>query len=416
MNVIRDIPLVGTAPVAVMVAILVVAAAAALFMGAIKRIVIAAIAAAIATGIVWVVLSKVWKPFPDAIPAYLYIAGWVAVFILVRALIVRGHRVVWMAVFVVAALCASGLVNNQFNVYRAIGDFDPKPVTATVSYEQFQAMTAPAQLDGRDVGVELNVALEATVSGFHPRDAVAYVPPAYWTHAAEKFPVIVLMAGSPGNPNDWFKTGIVQKIADEFQESHDGKSPIVISVDGTGGYADNPACVDGARGNVQTYLATDVPAAIKATFRVTDDQKTWTIGGLSYGGTCSLQVMSNAPSAYGSFLDFSGQAEPTLGNHEDTVNKLFAGNEASFEAVDPAHILQAAAANGGTQFEGIEGKFVAGTRDKESQRALSTLNDLATKAGMTTEYTTVYGGHDFGTWRTALDENFAWAAARGGLT
>ncbi|WP_207202730.1 hypothetical protein, partial [Bacteroides thetaiotaomicron] len=54
-NVIRDIPLVGTAPVAVMVAILVVAAAAALFMGAIRRIVIAAIAAAITTGIVWVV-------------------------------------------------------------------------------------------------------------------------------------------------------------------------------------------------------------------------------------------------------------------------------------------------------------------------------------------------------------------------
>lgn len=414
-NLIRSIPLVGTVPVSIMVAVLVIAAIGAFFFGTLKRNLVSVALAAAITVVVWLVLSKWWKPFPDAVPFYIYLGGGAAIFVLVRTILNKGKRIAWLVVFLAAALCAGGLVNVQFNVYRTVGDIRPMPVTVTMDYNQFSQTTSAPQLNGREVGAEVTIPLEATKSSFHPRDAIAYVPPAYWTKPDMKFPVIVLLPGNPGSPDDWFKTRIVQQIADEYQQAHDGVSPIVVSVDGTGGYLDNPACVDGARGNVQTYLAVDVPNTLKAKLRVTDDQSTWTIGGLSYGGTCSLQVVTNAPQAYGNFLDFSGQAEPTLNNHQDTVDTLFGGSEDAFNAIDPAHILTAAADSGDSKFSNIQGKFIAGTRDSESQKTLSNLNDLAQKAGMTTDYGTVSGGHDFGTWRKALDETFDWAASRGGL-
>ena len=64
------------------------------------------------------------------------------------------------------------------------------------------------------------------------------------------------------------------------------------------------------------HLAQDVPAWITTHLQVDRDPTNWAIGGLSLGGTCALQMATNYTDVYPTFLDLSGDPEPTLGDHQ----------------------------------------------------------------------------------------------------
>ncbi|KQB86377.1 alpha/beta hydrolase [Corynebacterium lowii] len=349
------------------------------------------------TVMVWLVLEVWWRPFPDRVDWHIYVAGAGVIFSLLCLLWQRRPLVIISVVLTIFGTV--GVFNLAFQEYPTVRSFDPQPVAVPMTYEEFQASHQAPELEGREAGALVTVDLPGT--GFHPRPAVAYVPPAYWR--GETLPVMVLMAGNPGSPEQWFDNGEASATADAYQTTHGGVSPIVVSVDATGSFTGNPVCVDGPEQKVMTYLTQDVPAEIRGHFRVMEDQSKWVIGGLSYGGTCALQVITTHPQAYGTFLDFSGQAEPTVGDHEETVERFFGGDEAAFAANNPADLLAQ------RQYPGIRGRFVAGEGDTESVEALDHLNDLARAAGMDTQMLTVPGGHSFEVWRVALEETFEWA-------
>ncbi|AZA11373.1 alpha/beta hydrolase [Corynebacterium gerontici] len=372
-----------------------------------------ATATVVVTSAALVMLSKyliehVWRPFPEAIPWQIYACFGGAIIVLCLAWL--HPRTPWMVLFVVMSLIgALGSTNLVYQMYPNLAAFEKDKYSKAMSVEEFKQ----AEHDGglpTTKGVKLTLSLPAS-SKFTPRDAQVYLPPAYWQ--GEKLPVIVLMAGNPGSPSDWFNSALADRTADDYQKRHGGVAPIIVSVDATGSYAANPVCADSGDKKVTTYIAQDVPKELKKVLKVDDNPQHWTIGGLSYGGTCSLQVVTNFPEAYGSFLDFSGQKEPTTGKHDETVRKFFNGSEEQFKAHNPADLLQKHQGDG--TYRAIAGKFVAGEKDEDSQHALSHLNELALKAGMDAEYFTVAGGHDFSTWRHALEQTFDWAAQRGGL-
>lgn len=358
-----------------------------------------------------VLIEQVWRPFPDALPWTVYAFFGVLV-ACVMALALFQRRALAAVATTLALVGGLGAVNCAYHVYPSVGALVPGQYAKEMNYGQFVDQQRANALP-TDQGVRVTVSLAGKASGFQARNAEVYLPPAYWQHPQQQLPVMVLMAGNPGTPGDWFDSASLARTLDDYQKAHHGVTPIVASVDATGSYTANPICVDSAEHKVQTYLSKDVPADLEASFRVQPDQRRWTIGGLSYGGTCSLQVVANHPDAYGNFLDFSGQEEPTIGQHDDTVRKFFGGDEQAFQRVNPATLLAQAA--GKHTYAGIQGKFIAGERDKESQRALGHLNDLARGAGMRTDFHTVHGGHDFSTWRTGIAEYLPWAAERGGL-
>ena len=419
MNFLRSIPLTDRTALTVIVVVLVLVALSGLM--ALRRkwwrrpTLLALLGSLLITGIVWFGVEILWKPFPDAIPPGVYASIAVAFFAIGCAILQRGRHIFMTLMSLIAIVAAAASANTVYQTYPNIGSFNPVPASVSMSYDQFQATKTAPILDGREVGAMVTVPMQGPVSGFQARDAVAYVPPAYFKDPNLRLPVLVLLAGNPGEPKQWFGAGDAEHTADSYQANHNGVSPIVISVDGTGSLSGNPVCVDGPKDKVQTYLAEDVPALIKEKFRVNQDQHTWTIGGLSYGGTCSLQVVTNAPNAYGSFLNFSGQSEPTIGNRQKTVAAFFGGDEAAFLKVNPANLLADAAKSGSPKYKHIQGRFYSGARDKTSTRALSDLNDAANKAGMNTTFIQVPGGHSFQVWRAALIDSFDWAAQQGGL-
>lgn len=90
---------------------------------------------------------------------------------------------------------------------------------------------------------------------------------------------------------------------------------------------------------VDTYLSQDVPETIRTRLRVDPDPRHWVVGAFSDGRHRSIQMATNHPTAYPNFVDIAGQAEPTLGSRQQTVNTAFGGDEETFTAIDPLDIM-----------------------------------------------------------------------------
>ncbi|MDN6474194.1 alpha/beta hydrolase [Corynebacterium flavescens] len=330
------------------------------------------------------------------VPLYLFAAGIVPV-----AAFLSKPRRIMISLGLVAALATAGLANMEYQTYPNVGSLDPREVAKDMDYKEFSS------LKSSDQAALVHVDIPGKKSGFQARQAIAYVPPAYWKGA--KLPVMVLLHGNPGGPDQWFGSGEAAETADQFQATNDGMSPIVIAVDATGSETANPICADSDVAKVMTYLAEDVPAGIKSRFRVDKDQSHWTVAGLSYGGTCAMQIATNHPDAFGSVINISGEAQPTIGDHAATVQKFFGGDETRYNAQDPVHLLQK------NKYPNLEAVFIAGVDDSASVAALKNQSELAAKAGIKNYYGTRPGGHSFQLWRPSMPEAFAWAAGRGGI-
>lgn len=396
---IRQIPLVGKIPMIIFLLLLAIALIATFMMGRhnVPRF-LGALGMASALGLlIFLVMEVWWNPFPDSTPHQTYLLIFLGLIPTFALITMSGHRLAYFGLALVAWLGTLGLINQIFYLYPVIGSLHQEVAAEQMDYETFASTTSAPR------GAIVTLDWEATVSEFPHRPAVAYVPPAYFTSDV-KLPVLVLLAGNPGAPEDWFGLGDLPATLDEYQRTHHGLAPIVVSVDGTGTRTQNPLCIDGPLGKVNTWLAVDVPAGIAAHFRVNPDQSTWTIGGLSYGGTCSLQIVTNNPSSYGAFLNFSGQKEPTIGSHKATVREFFGGSESAFAAVDPAHLLQK------NKYPHLRGAFVAGRGDLASLSALKHLHKLSKEAEIDATLNTLPGSHSYQVWRAALKQHLPLAA------
>ncbi|WP_066586508.1 alpha/beta hydrolase [Corynebacterium provencense] len=324
------------------------------------------------------------------------------------------------------------LLNVAFNLYPEVGSLRPGKAyeetdasdlpravgsDGTVSVTDWQDQDEHTYQGGTQpkYGSVVTMPVPTPASGFAARDAQVYLPPAWFSEPRPALPVLVLMAGIPGAPSQWFGSGRVGDVAHRYQRTHGGLSPVVAVVDATGSTWGNPVCTDSPTAKVQTFLSKDVPSWLVGRFDADPDQSHWAIGGLSYGGTCALQVVANAPEAYGMFLDFSGERRPTAadGSHETTVREFYGGSQVAFAAANPEDLFHAHASDG--RYADVVGWFIAGKRDSSVRNDLSALADAAQAAGVDVTVQTVPGAHDFGTWREAIRRAFPAVAEHAGL-
>lgn len=373
--------------------------------------------AALSLGIAYfgkLVFEQQWKVIPDKVPWELTLTVAGTIFVVLCAFMQRKRRIV-VALLVVFSIFVTVLQFNAFyQTFPDLQTLEARNVAAQMDHQHFTKLKKPPLVKGHEAGALVEVSLDGGESGWKPRKSYAYVPPAYWTRE-EPLPVLLLMAGNPGTPDEWIDSGRAVMIADAYQKSHDGVSPIVITVDATGSFTGNPGCADGTRGHVMSYLAKDLPSIVQSKFRVNEDTSKWTIGGLSYGGTCALQVAANHPETYGNFLDFSGEPEVSLGSRDATVATIFGGRVKAFWDQDPQTLLREAQKNQDPKYRHIHGIFAVGQEDKSVRPLMEPISNLANAAGMHTRIHVVPGGHDYQVWRVALAQTFEWVAQRGGL-
>ncbi|NUS94293.1 MAG: esterase, partial [Nocardia sp.] len=162
-------------------------------------------------------------------------------------------------------------------------------------------------------------------------------------------------------------------------------------------------------GNAATYLAVDVPEWVRTHLQVDPDPRAWAVGGLSYGGTCALQLATTRPDVYPTFLDLSGQAEPTLGDRESTLRAAFGDDAAAFARNNPADLLAQ------NRYPDSAGAFVVGLADSEYRAGMERLAAAARAAGMDVHLTEIPGGHSFAVWSAGLEKELPWLGRRLGL-
>lgn len=329
---------------------------------------------------------------------------------------------------VVVTAAAGNQINKSFAQYPTLGDLagvtagnqidGPPTVDAGRTYDALPAgpLTATWTPTGPNIpadgkGVVSDITLPGTTSGFAARPGKVYYPPAYFADNPQPLPVLILMAGQPGNPGDWLSGERVQNIFDPFAAQHRGIAPVVVVVDQLGGDGlGNPMCFDSALGKVDTYLSQDVPHQITTQLRVTTDHSKWAIGGFSNGGTCSFQMVTNHPDVYPSFIDIGGEIEPTIGGHQQSVAAAFGGDEAKFAAVNPMDLLKT------RKYPGVAGWFIFGADDVYNTGGPA-LQSAAQNAGMDTQLWLSPGnGHDWNTVVDGMNHTLPWLAKRTGLT
>lgn len=364
-------------------------------------------------------LSVVPDPIPRLARAWIAL-GVFALILLVPRFMAASRvetRVLTVLTVIVVLVASANGVNREFDAYPTLDSlFDTGEVDAAdhgefaangVKVVDLDEWRSPSSLPGE--GRVVSMPIPATASGFDARPAIVYFPPAYFTNPRPRLPVLVLLAGQPGSPSDWIRSVRMPAIMDSFAKNHRGVAPVVVVADGTGTEWANPACVDSPEGNVSTYLTKDLHAWAASELTVATDRSKWAVGGLSYGGTCSVQLVTNHPDAYQVFLNMSGQLEPTLGGRQRTVDKLFGGDEAAFRKVNPMDIMAR------QKFPNTSGVFLVGADDSQYRPGLERVYRAARAAGMKVEFKTIPGGHTFSVWRAGLQQELPWLADRLGI-
>ncbi|MEV0701719.1 alpha/beta hydrolase-fold protein [Saccharopolyspora sp. NPDC050389] len=267
-----------------------------------------------------------------------------------------------------------------------------------------------AQVTPPESGMVVTVDIPGRASGFQARPANVYLPPAWFAKPRPKLPVIVLLHGTPGGPPDWLDGGEAQQTADRWAEQHGGVVPIVVIPDVNGGVFDDTECVDGVRGNAETYLTTDVPRFVRNRFLARDPGPDWAVAGLSEGGSCAIMLALRHPRLFGTFADFGGLLGPRDGDTNDpagTAAALFGGSQPEFDAHEPSWLLTHG------RFPGLHGFFAVGANDPEPRAAVQRLAELSRLAGIDTELVVIPGGeHTFDVWRTAFADALPWISGR----
>jgi enterochelin esterase-like enzyme len=326
------------------------------------------------------------------------------------------RKAVALAAAGLSFLCFFLATNVDFGQYPRLGDAlgvtyagEARLPASTADAVPLASWTAPAGLPER--GTVGRVTIPATVSGFPARDAYVYLPPAAYAPNPPELPVVIALAGQPGEPADLFRAAQLDRLLDDIAARHDGIAPIVVVPDQLGDPTQNPMCVDGPFGDSATYLTVDVPAWIRARLPVSAHRTDWAIAGFSQGGTCAVQLGAGFPELFGSLLDISGEEAPILGSVEDTIERGFGGDEDAYRAATPRAVLAASA-----PYPDTVALFAAGENDRAYSASMRTVSAEAADAGMAVTTLVSPGtAHDWNTARYGFREGFEQLLPRWGI-
>ena len=317
----------------------------------------------------------------------------------------------------VIAVLAAALVNDHFQYWtswRDLTGLHSRNLTtqslAHVLAEPVLPGVGPAIAAHRQGGAQLHrggrlvrIDVEGTRSAIS-RSGLVYLPPEYFEAAWQnvRFPVVELLHGSPGIPNDWIN-GLRADTVAELAAHQPGGGPMVVVIpDTNGGRFTDFECEDSRRALDETYLSSDVHDWITQRIRVRTDPAGWVLAGYSTGAYCAVNLLDHHPELYGGAASLDGYFTAIQDRY---TGNLYGGSRllrlhnsplAQWRTRPPApgrSLLLLA----GQQDDSLADtmRFAAAVRASRTARVL-----VAVQAG---------AGHNFSSWRTMLPTVFAWA-------
>lgn len=281
---------------------------------------------------------------------------------------------------------------------RTVASVDPQLLL-------YESWTAPASMGSS--GRLSSVVIPNTASGFKARSGLLYLPPAALVDQPPALPIIILMMGQPGGPE---QSQILVPLLDAFAKRHNGLAPIVLTVDQLSAPALNPLCIDSKAGKVHSYILDDVVKFARQSLNTLQNRRFWAVGGYSNGGECALSFGTKHPDVFGALISIAGEIEPSLGTSQKTLHHGFDGDQARFDAEKPLTIAEK------RRYDDMIAILTAGANDHRfSAQAKLAAKALATR-GMTTHLHLQPGGDHGGDMiRYSFSEALSILAVRFGL-
>ena len=227
-------------------------------------------------------------------------------------------RVLCGALSIVVAMTGGiAAVNFYYGYYTTWGQMWADFHGSTASLGTVSAVSDPAVGSG-SIGW---VNLPGKLSGYDRRGLV-YLPPQYSQarYAADRFPVVELFHGSPGNPLAWDTVLHVSQVANALLARHlIGPMVLVMpAINGPGN--DYQDCVNGPAVNDDTYLTKDVRTDIIAHYRVSRDSYEWGLSGYSSGGYCAANLALRHRTSFGAAAVIEGYFQAAAGPAGNALN------------------------------------------------------------------------------------------------
>jgi S-formylglutathione hydrolase FrmB len=252
------------------------------------------------------------------------------------------RRGVSLAALPLSLLCAALALNLWVGYFPTV-QVAWNQLTAGPLPDQTDEVTVMAMQHERKIppkGTVVPVDISDAASGFRHRGELVYLPPAWYaSNPAPKLPTLMMIGGEFNTPADWVRTGGAVKMLDDFAAAHHGEAPVVVFVDPGGAFNNDTECVNGSRGNSADHLTKDVVPYMVSKFGVSPDRAKWGVAGWSMGGTCAVDLAVMHPDMFSAFEDIAGDIGPNSGNKDQTVARLFGGNENAWAAFDPTTVI-----------------------------------------------------------------------------
>jgi enterochelin esterase-like enzyme len=228
--------------------------------------------------------------------------------------------------FMPAMLFGVLAVNKYYGYYQTWGavmaDLSSQGVNATSQIPDIKLTSGSTSgtLDGSRVYLRLaqqrGYTLRLMVTGQRSRITrvvYVYLPPQYFqpTYQAYRFPVIELLHGQPGEPQDWITVVGVTNTFNHLLEEKLAQPAVVVMPDANGGARISLQCLNQVGGPQDlTYLAVDLPTQIALILRVQRPGSAWGVAGYSEGGFCAANMALRYPHRYGFAGVLSGYFKP----------------------------------------------------------------------------------------------------------
>jgi enterochelin esterase-like enzyme len=228
--------------------------------------------------------------------------------------------------FIPAMMFGVAAVNKYYNYYQnwssAIADLTNQNLSVPVlpyvpdhSRARFSTFLGTSSRGTSAVqgGLTLQLIAHGPISHI-TRDVYVYLPPQYFQAAYRRyrFPVIELIHGFPGVPQDWITVLGVDILLRSLIGAGLAKPAVLVMPDASGGRGISLQCLNQVRGPQDaTYLARDLPGYISRILRVAPPGPAWGIAGYSEGGFCAANLGLQYPRSFGFSGVLSGYFKPS---------------------------------------------------------------------------------------------------------
>lgn len=150
------------------------------------------------------------------------------------------------------------------------------------------------------------------------RGALVYTPPGYDPKASRRYPVLVLLAGAPGDEREWTTGGGSAEVLFDNLIGEGRMIPAIVVMHASDVDSRAPTRRgDSNLGQFERIVVDEVVPLVRQRYLTSTDAKSWAIAGVSLGGEFALHVGLRHPELFRNIGSISGslvsRADPEEG-------------------------------------------------------------------------------------------------------